>query len=540
MNFKDAMSGKSMHDFVTGASPLLMAMGQGLSSGQGAFAYMPQGLAMMEQQRQKKQADQLIKDAFGGTGSPSTPPFISSRSTPKPLTPGQSVARDTMATLGKTDGDRELLAKTLMAEAGGEGMQGMLAAGAVMRNRVDAGGYGDGLRGVIMKPGQFSAWNGVTGYAGGEGAVDMSSIRPSAEAYQVADMILAGNYQDPTGGATHYYNPSVANPAWGQSAGGNWQTIGNHVFGSADAGRAIGSIPQPQFQNGMNLERFVQILQNPQVDPATKQFVLQNYGPTPRQSPAVEQEIQRYMQVFGASREEATKLASGLITEYRDPLTGDMGQFDLVTGKVWGGIVGGMQTPGSVVPAAGIQPVPAVTTETLAPMPVDPASKAQYPRGYSGDPTDAYGFEGTLKKGINAVGDALGMGTAFPEVGQIQADVAVLGENILADIAAGYKRQPPSWMLENITELTPKAGTLSGFDEQMRKANALRNSFLTELDTLNRQVERRQSPASKQEIQSKIIAIESAIGRMDAFLQSHQPTNGLSQSDTALIDRWAD
>lgn len=130
--------------------------------------------------------------------------------------------------------DRELLARTLMAEAGGEGYDGILAAGAVIANRTQSGNYGDGLRGVIMKPGQFSAWNSVTGYAGGEGGLNMDAIRPSDEVYRATDAILSGNYQDPTGGATHYYNPSVATPAWGQQAGGNWLTIGNHIFGQAD------------------------------------------------------------------------------------------------------------------------------------------------------------------------------------------------------------------------------------------------------------------------------------------------------------------
>uniref|UniRef100_UPI003A946358 cell wall hydrolase n=1 Tax=Celeribacter sp. TaxID=1890673 RepID=UPI003A946358 len=136
--------------------------------------------------------------------------------------------------------DRELLARTLMAEAGGEGLQGMLAAGSVINNRLNAGGYGDSLEGVIMKPGQFSAWNGVTGYAGGEGGLDMANMTPSEQAYQAADAILSGQYEDPTGGATHYYNPAAANPAWGVQGGGDWTRIGNHVFGSADAGRGTG------------------------------------------------------------------------------------------------------------------------------------------------------------------------------------------------------------------------------------------------------------------------------------------------------------
>lgn len=137
-------------------------------------------------------------------------------------------------TLGVGDfSDREILALTLQAEAGGEGYDGMLAAGSVIANRAASGRFGEGISGVIMKPGQFSAWNGVTGYAGGEGAIDMDKVRPNKEALKAADAIISGDYTDVTGGATHYYNPKVASPAWGGNVGSNWIDIGNHRFGRA-------------------------------------------------------------------------------------------------------------------------------------------------------------------------------------------------------------------------------------------------------------------------------------------------------------------
>ena len=131
--------------------------------------------------------------------------------------------------------DRELLARTLQAEAGNQGLGGMLAAGSVVMNRANTGGYGNGLRGVILKPGQFSAWNSLTGYAGGEQGQNMVSMRPSEAAYQATDKLLTGDYQDPTGGATHYYNPDISNPSWAE--GKEFKRLGDHVFGFADAGR---------------------------------------------------------------------------------------------------------------------------------------------------------------------------------------------------------------------------------------------------------------------------------------------------------------
>lgn len=127
--------------------------------------------------------------------------------------------------------DRELLARTIMAEAGNQGPVGMMGVGSVIMNRLQNPSYGNDFTSVILQPGQFSAWNSVTGYAGGEQGQDMSKIQPNEQAYMVADQILDGNYNDPTGGATHYYNPRISNPNWGQQAGGNWQQIGAHLFG---------------------------------------------------------------------------------------------------------------------------------------------------------------------------------------------------------------------------------------------------------------------------------------------------------------------
>ena len=141
--------------------------------------------------------------------------------------------------------DRELLARLLQAEAGSEGPLGMLAVGSVIANRANARGYGGSIRGVMMKRGQFSPLNSVTRHAGGEQGVDFDRIQASDTAYSVADAILSGTYDDPTGGATHFYNPDISTPDWGRESGGNWMTLGRHVFGMADAGRDTYEPPSP-------------------------------------------------------------------------------------------------------------------------------------------------------------------------------------------------------------------------------------------------------------------------------------------------------
>lgn len=166
--------------------------------------------------------------------------------------------------------DRELLARALEAEAGNQGIEGMLAAGSVIMNRTRTPGYGGDLQGVILKPGQFSAFNSVTGYAGGEQGQDIDNIRVSDNAYQVADALLSGDYKDPTGGATHFYNPRISNPSWGEDNGGNWMKIGDHVFGRADAGKSGQPIEVTKLPSNPEAKRAAAI-QFEGVDPALRQ-----------------------------------------------------------------------------------------------------------------------------------------------------------------------------------------------------------------------------------------------------------------------------
>ena len=144
------------------------------------------------------------------------------------------------------DTDRILLARTLQAEAGNQGFDGMIAAGSVISNRMRQSGKP--LSDVILADGQFSAWNGVTGYAGGEQGQNMN-FQPDAEALEAADAILSGEFADPTGGATHYYADGISDPDWGQRAGGDWTRIGDHLFGNAGGFNSTASARNQQIGN---------------------------------------------------------------------------------------------------------------------------------------------------------------------------------------------------------------------------------------------------------------------------------------------------
>ena len=134
----------------------------------------------------------------------------------------------------------EILARTIEAEAAKESYEGKIAVGATIANRAASGKYGasGGIKGVILKPSQFSPWNSYTGSAKGRQGRDMMSLKASTASYRAAMDILKGDYEDPTNGATHYVNESAAEgQSWIKTMKDRKKrtvTIGNHMFGNAD------------------------------------------------------------------------------------------------------------------------------------------------------------------------------------------------------------------------------------------------------------------------------------------------------------------
>lgn len=132
-----------------------------------------------------------------------------------------------------TPDDLTVLAKTLWAEARGEGQAGMIAVAWVIRNRVDDGKpkswWGEGYTGVCMKPWQFSCWNtNDANYQYLRGSKPIPA-KEYAAALEAAQLCIVGTV-DPTGGATHYYSTSMSTPPkWVKGATKTVQ-IGRHIF----------------------------------------------------------------------------------------------------------------------------------------------------------------------------------------------------------------------------------------------------------------------------------------------------------------------
>ena len=111
--------------------------------------------------------------------------------------------------------DRELLARLIQCEAGGEGDAGMRGVAGVIMNRVNAPG-GDSLRvgqgsirNIIFQPGQFTC---VQEFVGGRPNLqNIYNMRPEAIHYEIADWAIAGQRLYNVGQALWFFNPYSPN-----------------------------------------------------------------------------------------------------------------------------------------------------------------------------------------------------------------------------------------------------------------------------------------------------------------------------------------
>lgn len=111
--------------------------------------------------------------------------------------------------------DRELLARLIQCEAGGEGDNGMRAVASVVMNRVNAPGgeyarVGQGsLRNILYQPGQFVCMSETE--SGEYNAQNIYNMRPESVHYEIADWAIAGNRLPPLGRALWFFNPFSPN-----------------------------------------------------------------------------------------------------------------------------------------------------------------------------------------------------------------------------------------------------------------------------------------------------------------------------------------
>lgn len=108
--------------------------------------------------------------------------------------------------------ERELLARLIKCEAGGEGEDGMKAVATVVMNRVQVpnGEYarvsgGGNIRNIIFQQGQFDCIRETLG--GSYNAQNIYNSEPEEIHYQIADWAIAGNKLNEAGESLWFLNP---------------------------------------------------------------------------------------------------------------------------------------------------------------------------------------------------------------------------------------------------------------------------------------------------------------------------------------------
>ena len=89
---------------------------------------------------------------------------------------------------------------------------------------------GETVKDAILKPNQYSCFN--RGDANRRKIMDPEKYDAMAfeRCLEIAEKVLSGKYDDPTNGATHYFNPKSARPKWA----GRMQKIGKIQVGKND------------------------------------------------------------------------------------------------------------------------------------------------------------------------------------------------------------------------------------------------------------------------------------------------------------------
>lgn len=132
---------------------------------------------------------------------------------------------------------RELFARLIKCEAGGEGYNGMQAVASVIVNRVqiETGEFarvsnGGDFRAIIEQPGQFTCLK--TSVGGVYNPQNVYNITPEEIHYEIADWALAGNTASSVGNSIFFFNPysDTCPNYFPTKIGIIYNRIGDHCF----------------------------------------------------------------------------------------------------------------------------------------------------------------------------------------------------------------------------------------------------------------------------------------------------------------------
>ncbi|MCP8616284.1 LysM peptidoglycan-binding domain-containing protein [Salirhabdus salicampi] len=136
-------------------------------------------------------------------------------------TPTTSPAPATEQTTDLSQEDIEWLAKMIYSEARGESLEGQIAVGAVIMNRVESPLFPNTVKEVL-----FEQSNGVYQFTPAKTG-SINTANPNGQNMEAA--MRAANGEDPTNGSLYFYNPDKTNSQWLKSRTVS-TVIGNHTF----------------------------------------------------------------------------------------------------------------------------------------------------------------------------------------------------------------------------------------------------------------------------------------------------------------------
>lgn len=193
--------------------------------------------------------------------------------------------------------DLDMIARTVVGEAGNQSALGQAAVAHVVMNRLKSGQWGDTPSDVVLAPKQFEAW--------GNRPQELATLSRTSPTYRsalaIAKQVASGDIPDPTNGALNFANVDTIQKRGNQSAM-NWingmsnvTKIGDHTFGNAEGQQAINKAAhiQPQ-QSGNALA-----LNDSDIQDTMKLFGLKSKSKAASAPDNQDADIQETMKAFG-------------------------------------------------------------------------------------------------------------------------------------------------------------------------------------------------------------------------------------------------
>lgn len=590
---------KGLGGALSEASPLLLSMANSMRQGQGTTGGLQQGLAGMMEQQRKRQQQELMQNLFGGGQDVSMSSMGGAAQTGyvPPVVDGGGAFPQSL--IANESGGRWDAQNNAMGSGGQAGHFGRLQFGkARLEDAMRAGAIPQGTT-----PEQFMAnpqlqqaaerWHfsdidrqaesrGLNRYLGQN--VGGVTVTPDA----IRSMAHLGGI----GGAERFlesggqYNPADANGTslrdYGtRHGGGNVSMSAQNGGGqSPQAARlmqamASGLLDPAQTQVvGMMLQQ--EMARSGPIDPL-KQIQLQTAqleleklrNPNANMPDSVRAldmraraagytpdtpEYQRFMATGGESaaqpnaderaisllgeigipRDQAIRYTQ-LYTVSRDPITGEAVMLDKSTGQP-------VQPPAPPAPPG--PPNGVIDPNAVVPqIPEPPAPPGPSPQGGMTFPDvgNAFGLVGAGRNIANRVGDVTGLGAPYPETQETQSDFGVLRESLLNDISSGYARQPPSWLLKDIKDLIPAAGSImTGASGAQAGLRSLQRSMTTELAGMQRVLDTRNlTPTKRIEVEDNIFALSTALSKLDNALGAFGGQSAPTGNTTSTGVTWS-